>query len=62
MSGRCRDVSDSVGMTSRAGEGTDVFQPLGGEPGSGSDYGNDNDGIVSFPVVHAEGKLGRLQG
>ena len=59
MTGRYRDVSDNIGMTERASVGReDVFRPLGGEPGSDTDDGNDKDGIVSFPVVHAEGKLG----
>ena len=59
MTGRYKDVSDNVGMMIRADEGREaVFRPLGGEPGSDTDDGNDKDGIVSFPVVHAEGKLG----
>ena len=62
MTGRYRDVSDNIGMTERANEGRGVFRPLGGEPGSDTDDGNGKDGIVSFPVVHAEGKLGRRKG
>ena len=62
--GRFRDVGGDIGLTSGriVKEGREVFEALGGEPGSGTDDGNDEDRIVSIPVFHTEGELVDVRG